>query len=171
MMGLQRRGPSIVAVKSNTAVPVKETVFIATAMPSCRNRRAGVWKHLFVCIEIRTWKSRPMLQGVSKLHCIRLDTHLNNICEGQLQFKNNYLSITHDATLIARSIERLASNASLTCDVGWWEKNTPACYLIICWWDLQYISNSESLVKMLWFLSSALIHRQLTSIVMVPVVR
>ena len=54
MMGLQRRGPSIVAVKSNTAVPVKETVFIATAMPSCRNGRAGVWKHLFVCIEIRT---------------------------------------------------------------------------------------------------------------------
>ena len=54
MMGLQRGGPSIVAVKSNTAVPVKETVFIATAMPSCRNGRAGVWKHLFVCIEIRT---------------------------------------------------------------------------------------------------------------------
>ena len=74
MMGLLRRGPSIVAVKSNTAVPVKETVFIATAMPSCRNRRAGVWKHLFVCIEIRTWKSQPMLQGVSKLHWIRLYT-------------------------------------------------------------------------------------------------
>ena len=54
MMGLLRRGPSIVAVKSNTAVPVKETVFIATAMPSCRDGWAGVWKHLFVCIEIRT---------------------------------------------------------------------------------------------------------------------
>ena len=59
-----------------------------------------------------------MLQGVSKLHASGY-THLNNICEGQLQFKKKNSSITHDATLIARSIERLASNASLTCNVGW----------------------------------------------------
>ena len=125
MMGLLRRGPSIVAVKSNTAVPVKETVFIATAMPLCRNGWAGVWKHHFVCIEIRTWKSLPMLQGVSKLYRSRLNTFKQHLWGTITIWKKN-LSITHDATVIARSIVRLASNASLTCDVGWRENNTPA---------------------------------------------
>ena len=169
MMGLQRRGPSIVAVKSNTAVPVKETVFIATAMPSCRNGRAGVWKHLFVCIEIRTWKSRPMLQGVSKLHWIRLYTFEQHLWGTITIPKKEFINY---------------SRCYPNCQVNW--KTSVKCVTDLRWWMVRKkhpsmlfnnllkrstMSNSESLVKMLWFLSSALIHRQLTSIVMVPVVR